>query len=143
MYRGRDIGINAARGEWIGFPDGDDLWLPSKLAMQLDAAAATAAGVTGCDYVAVDWTGEIPGKGNLRRRPELTWAEALSLECLLPPSGLLVRTNAIKSIGAFDERLGTSEDRDMIRRLAQRYQVHNEVVSMRYRCHASNVSNHR
>ena len=34
----RNVGMRAARSEWIALLDDDDEWLPSKLAMQMDAA---------------------------------------------------------------------------------------------------------
>ena len=33
---GRNVGIRAAQGEYIGFVDADDLWLPDKLQAQMD-----------------------------------------------------------------------------------------------------------
>jgi glycosyltransferase involved in cell wall biosynthesis len=38
----RNVGIHAARGSWVAFVDDDDLWLPSKLARQLEATVEQA-----------------------------------------------------------------------------------------------------
>jgi glycosyltransferase involved in cell wall biosynthesis len=46
-----NIGIEAARGEWIAFLDDDDLWEPSKLETQLRVANSANADVIFCDTI--------------------------------------------------------------------------------------------
>ena len=35
----RNIGVQAGSGEWIAFLDSDDVWMPNKLELQLEALA--------------------------------------------------------------------------------------------------------
>ena len=44
----RNTGIDAAEGEYVAFLDDDDQWLPKKLARQVHAVEADAAGVAYC-----------------------------------------------------------------------------------------------
>ncbi|MFJ8475572.1 glycosyltransferase family 2 protein [Kitasatospora sp. NPDC094011] len=58
--RARNLAMERARGDWIGFLDADDLWLAPKLERQLGFAAATGALLTHTSYYKVDgdYTGE-------------------------------------------------------------------------------------
>ncbi len=46
----KNIGIRAARGEWLGFADSDDWAAPDMYAKLLKKAESTGADVVGCDY---------------------------------------------------------------------------------------------
>src|SRR5688500_12578333 len=44
----RNLGLHAARGHWVAFLDDDDLWAPTKLVRQLEAAHEAGAGWAWC-----------------------------------------------------------------------------------------------
>jgi glycosyltransferase involved in cell wall biosynthesis len=50
----KNIGIDAALGEWIGFIDSDDWIAPDMYEKLIGKALATGADVVGCDYSLVD-----------------------------------------------------------------------------------------
>ena len=57
--RARNFGLAETRGEFIAFLDHDDLWLPQKLSLQLEAMESNArVGVVYSSWVAVDETGQ-------------------------------------------------------------------------------------
>jgi glycosyltransferase involved in cell wall biosynthesis len=115
----RNTGVEHARGSWLAFLDDDDVWAPWKLRRQLDAARAAGADLV---YAAVVLCDE-----SLAPLEELPPPDpARLLESLVPanliPAGasnLIARTESVRRVGGFDERLAYLADWDLWIRLAR------------------------
>ena len=70
----RNIGVRAAVGEWVGFLDDDDLWLPGKIAAQLRLAESlyTEWPVVSCAVLA-----RTPVAAGQTRRTDRVWPRQL------------------------------------------------------------------
>jgi glycosyltransferase involved in cell wall biosynthesis len=115
----RNTGIAAARGTWVALLDDDDLWSPRKLRTQLDAAARATAGWAYGRSVAVD--DRLDPTGFEEPPPPERLAQLLLHRNVMPAgdSNVLIRTDLIRRVGGFDERLSSFEDWDLWIRLAQ------------------------
>jgi glycosyltransferase involved in cell wall biosynthesis len=138
----RNFGMSHACGTWIAFLDDDDIWLPTKLKMQLAAAAETGADLVTCSFSIFNERGEIPHPGLTPRPAGLTFAEALMLgNCVSGGSAAIVKAAVIRSLGGFDENLEGNEDWDMWRRLSWDHKIFCvEKVLVRYRRHGENMT---
>jgi hypothetical protein len=114
----RNAGLEVVSTPWVAFCDDDDLWSPDKLSAQLAAVDAThrwcCAGTVFVDE-------------ELRILDHQRCMSGDVLDDLLQMnqvpgggSGVLVDTELLRSVGAFDEALRNSEDWDCWIRLAQR-----------------------
>jgi glycosyltransferase involved in cell wall biosynthesis len=135
----RNSGMAAAQGEWIAFLDDDDIWLPRKLEMQLDAARAAGAGVVTCNYVQFNDHGDILPSGLPPRPAGLSFAEALLLgNYVSGGSALIVKASIIRAMEGWDERISCC-DWDLWRRLSFDHEIHYvDQVLVKYRRHAAN-----
>ena len=136
----RNLGIKESRGEFIGFMDADDLWLPKKLELQLELFSNPSVGMVYCglQYLSED---KILGENTSGRSGSNVLKE---LALMRPPgvpafgSSALVRRECLERVGPFDTQLSTSADWDMCRRIACHYEI--GIVReplMLYRLHPS------
>ncbi|MFQ5667632.1 MAG: glycosyltransferase family 2 protein [Candidatus Binatia bacterium] len=115
----RNLGVRASAGDLIAFLDSDDLWLPGKLAAQLDFFAHHPE-------AEICQTEEIWFRHGVRVNPRRrhckpsgdVFAASLKL-CLVSPSAVMLRRGLFERVGGFDEGLPACEDYDLWLRIAR------------------------
>ena len=118
----RNFGLRVARGEFVAFLDGDDVWLPEFLAEQLRLIRsgkgyelAYADSINFGEGVSEEAT-------NMASNPshgEVTFVKLLRGECNVATSTVLALREPIMRVGCFDERFKNSQDFDLWLRLAK------------------------
>lgn len=118
----RNRGITMARGEYIGFLDDDDEWLPAKLQKQMDAFGDSPPSLglvyTGSAVVS-GRTGKILHVFSVHspEHKDIDFLRTVTFSTSIP----LIRKSCFHDVGLFDESLPGAQDRDMWIRLARRY----------------------
>jgi glycosyltransferase involved in cell wall biosynthesis len=119
----RNLGARAATGGWLAFLDSDDLWLPDKLARQVEYLKANP------DLV-ICQTGETWIRNGVRVNPPEACRKVAGdiflpslARCLVSPSAVMLHRRLFEEMGGFDEELPAAEDYDLWLRIAWRYPV--------------------
>ena len=121
----RNTGIAEARGRYVAFLDADDLWLPDKLARQLEeirrdpgirALQTGAARVD--DELRLLWSEPC------QRSQNQLWDTLCFRNMPALMSTLLVERELLEEVGGFDPSLVILQDWDLAIRLTQRGQLH-------------------
>jgi glycosyltransferase involved in cell wall biosynthesis len=141
--KARNTAIAASGGEWLAFLDGDDLWVPEFLQVQLDRLRAAP------DAVLI-WADSQPF-GGAPNAPTLMQSEPPSGECdatallvgrcVVFTSTTVASRQVVVEVGSFDESLFRGEDFDLWLRVARRGRLlYNRDVLGRRRLHPNSLS---
>ena len=117
----RNTGIDAANGEYIGFLDDDDEWLPEFIAKHLEKLSS-GADVVYCNYFLVN---DLSGKDKLEMKPSNkrgnVFNNLLRGWCPATTSMFLVKKVCFEQSGNFDDSLQSFQDYDMWLNLSRSY----------------------
>lgn len=143
--KGRNMALARARGDYIAFIDADDLWLPDKLALQVDYLTThPSVGLVFSTYY--EWHSNDPGLGrlvpNIRGLPNPGMlVRELCTRFFIGTSSVMVRRSLLDTWGGFDETLDVAEDYELWLRLAP-HTLYGflERPLMRHRLHTHNLT---
>lgn len=117
----RNAGIDSARAPWIAFLDDDDLWAPRKLRTQLDAVRSSDVAFVVTGVVVLDGSRSV---AHVTRPAPISASDLLERNTIpAGSSNVLARTDLVRELGGFDERLTYVADWDLWLRLALRGRV--------------------
>lgn len=154
----RNVGIEAASGEYIAFLDADDVWHPLKLAEQMDVFSRfPGAGMVYCDFDFIDEDGQvIRDRGPIRPcavengrivPTDDYWSDVFCqvfVRCFIQISTAVVRKTVLDEVGRFDGSLLFVEDADLFMRVAYSSRVERlPTIRSSYRINLSSVSHTR
>jgi glycosyltransferase involved in cell wall biosynthesis len=131
----RNVGVNTAQGNLLAFLDADDVWLPHKLAKQVELLQQQGDGFVVCRFHPVLEPGVVWPVGLNRAYYESDPA------CFLP-SGLLMTRATWEYVGPFDTSYRVGEDSEWFFR-ARRLKTSEGVVPdvlVHKRFHEQNLS---
>ncbi|MEM6888579.1 MAG: glycosyltransferase family 2 protein [Pseudomonadota bacterium] len=130
----RNDAIARCRGTHIAFLDGDDLWLPDKLAHQLTALRQyPETGILFSDFIEFD---DQTGQERLVRARRYTATDRHQLRAFfvhggpILPSTAIVSRLAIETTGQFDPSLRFNEESEYWMRMLCAYPIHHQPVAL-------------
>ena len=140
ISKNRNSGLNAVTGEYVTWLDGDDIFLPRKLELELDKIS-TSKDIKWVysQVIQIDIENHTLSRRYQQFHDGFIFDKVISLFGFAPRNPLIV-FNALKSIGFFDETMEIYEDFDLCLRLSSHFNcLHCSQPLLVYRIHANGI----
>jgi glycosyltransferase involved in cell wall biosynthesis len=121
----RNHALKVAQGRYIAFLDSDDLYMPGKLAMQVEYLEThSEVGMIYTSAVCVDEDGNrLPHTYEATVSGDIYKHIAFFTPVTITLPTVVVRKEVFASVGGFDENMHRFEDTDMWRRISKKYSI--------------------
>ena len=122
--KAKNNGIKAVKGEYVAFCDGDDLWAPNKLELQLPLFEGDSGiGVVYSEVSYIDEKGNALDKEQPYQRYSGKVTNELILKNFIPFGTAVVKKECFDELGLFDENLPMGIDWDLWLRFSVHFKI--------------------
>lgn len=124
--KARNVGMKAAKGDYIAFQDSDDEWLPDKLAIQIDYMKSKGYKALFCSHILYLRNGkvqQVPSESKMQEIKHEGISNILRKGNVISTQTLVIEKEIIQSVGLFDEMMPRLQDYEYVIRIVRKYDI--------------------